>query len=355
MATKSVPKPTEGQAGENEASESGSGKHYSIEPIAGSVYAVLARDGGGAVSNSGLVDLGDSTLVIDTFVTPTAGEYLRADAQRLTGRIPRFVVNTHFHNDHIWGNQAFLPETDIISTADTRVLIQTAGMEEYNGYHAIASDRLSKLLAQQAAAETEARRASYDLLIGFFSQLERDFSRLHVTLPNLVFEKRMTLYGSLRRVELIAFSGAHTGSDTVVYLPDDKIVFMSDLLFVGHHPYIGNGDPDVWLDVLRSIQNGTAGIQHASRFVPGHGPVGNLADLARLGEYIASCQTIAQALFAEGKTGQADVDSTPVPAAFSGWAMPHFFYANLRFLLEKYQGPAAGLEEKKISPASNTF
>ncbi len=191
MATKSVPLPTGGQASDKGNLELRSSKHFSIEQLADGVYAVLARDGGGAVSNAGLVDLGDSTLVIDTFVTPTAGEYLRADAQRLTGRIPRYVVNTHFHNDHIWGNQAFLPEADIISTADTRVLIQTAGMEEYNGYHAISSDRLSKLQAQQGAAKTDAQRASFDLLIGFFSNLERDFPRLRVTLPNLVFEKRM--------------------------------------------------------------------------------------------------------------------------------------------------------------------
>ncbi len=163
MATKSDSKTAVGQASENETYESRSSKHYSIESLADGVYAVLARDGGGTVSNAGLINLGDSTLVVDTFVTPTAGDYLRADAQRLTGRIPRYVVNTHFHNDHIWGNQAFLPEADIISTADTRVLIQTAGMEEYNGYHAISSDRLKKLLAQQAAAETEAQRASFDL------------------------------------------------------------------------------------------------------------------------------------------------------------------------------------------------
>ncbi len=330
-------------------------KHFAIEPLTDGVYAAIARDGGAAISNAAVIDLGDSTLVVDTFVTPTAGEYLRAEAQRLTGRIPRFVFNTHFHNDHIWGNQAFLPEADIISTADTRALIETAGQEEYTGYHAISSDRLSKLLAQQAAAKTEEQRASFDKLIGFFSGLELDFPRLRVTLPNLVFEKRMILYGSRRRVELIEFLGAHTSSDSIVYLPEDKIVIMSDLLFVGQHPYVGNGNPDVWLEVLRSIQNGAAGIQNASRFVPGHGPVGNLGDLKRLGEYIRSCQKIARALIAEGKTGSADIDSTPVPEAFSGWSFPHFFSANLRFLLEKYQGPALGSKETKVSPASNTF
>lgn len=310
-------------------------KHFTLDMLCDGVYAAFARDGGAAISNAGLVDLGDSTLVIDTFLTPSAAEELRADAQRLTGRTPGRVVNTHYHNDHIWGNQVFLPEADLISTIETRVLIQTAGKGEYNDYRAITSDRLKELLSQKAAAQTGAQRTALDLMIGYFTGLEHDFPRLRVTLPNLVFEKRMGLYGSRRRAELIAFSGAHSGSDTVVYLPYDGIVFMSDLLFVGFHPYLGDGSPDRWLEVLHSILDGTAGIENTERFVPGHGPTGTRTDLERLADYIYDCQHIAQRLVDEGKTSQSDVASTPIPAAYADWTMPSFFYANLRFLIEK--------------------
>jgi cyclase len=309
-------------------------QHYGLDLLSDGVYAAIARDGGSAISNSGLVDLGDSTLVIDTFLTPTAAEDLRRDAQRLTGQSPRWVVDTHYHNDHIWGNQAFLPEADIISTAETRDLIRTAGKEEYDEYRAITDERLKDFQARQAAAETDAQRAAFEMWIGYFGSLKRDFPRLRVTLPNLVFEKRMNLYGSRRWAELVAFSGAHTGSDTVVYLPDDGILFMSDLLFVGFHPYLGDGSPERWLEVLRSILDGTAGIQNARVFVPGHGPTGSLADLQRLVDYIQACQGIAQALAAEGKVSPEDVASTPIPDAYRNWTMPRFFYANLRFLLD---------------------
>jgi len=310
-------------------------QHYTLELLSEGVYAAVARDGGAAICNAGLVDLGDSTLIIDTFLTPTAAEDLRADAQRLTGRAPRWVVNTHYHNDHIWGNQAFLPEADLISTAETRALIQTAGKQEYDEYRPIVGDRLRDMLAKQAAAETDAQRASFDLWIGYFGGMERDFPRLRVTLPNLAFESRMVLHGSRRRAELVAFSGAHTGSDVVVYLPDDGIVFMSDLLFVDCHPYLGDGNPDPWLKALRSILDGTAGIQNASRFVPGHGPIGTAADLQRLVGYIQACQQIAQTLAAEGRISEADVAATPIPAAYANWIVPRFFYANLSFLLDK--------------------
>lgn len=88
-------------------------KHFTLEPLNDGIYAAIAQDGGSAISNAGLVDLGDSTLVIDTLLTPTVGEDVRAESQRLTGRIPRWVVNTHYHNDHIWGNQVFLGEFQV--------------------------------------------------------------------------------------------------------------------------------------------------------------------------------------------------------------------------------------------------
>ncbi len=314
------------------------GQHYTLDVLGDGVYAAIARDGGAAIGNSGFVDLGGATLVVDTFVTPTAAEALRADIERLTGRAPRWVINTHYHNDHIWGNQVFLPEADLISTVRTRTLIQTAGKEEYDDYRAVADAQLKKWLGQQAAAKGELQRANADLMAGYFRGLVDDFPRLRVTLPNMVFENHMVLYGSKRRVELIAFADAHSGSDTVVYLPDDGILFMSDLLFIGFHPYVADGDPDGWLRVLRSIRDGTAGAPNVRRFVPGHGPTGTQADLEQLESYIETSQQIARQLATDGKSSEADAATAPIPDAYADWMLPRFFYANLSFLLRQYKG-----------------
>ncbi len=242
-------------------------KHYTLDKVTDGVYAAIARVGGSAIGNAGLVDLGDSTLVIDTFVTPTAAEDLRTDAQRLTGRDVRWVVNTHYHNDHIWGNQAFVPEAQIISTFQTRALIETAGREEYDDYRAVTDAKLKEALAQQAAAKTEAERAASELWVGFFSGLARDFPRLRVTLPTMLFESHMLLRGSKRRAELIAFTAAHSGSDAIVYLPDDGIVFMSDLLFAGYHPYLAMATPTVvWRRYARSWTGQRASTMQAASF-----------------------------------------------------------------------------------------
>ncbi len=331
------------------------GQHYRLDQLADGVYAAIASSGGAAVGNAGIVDLGNATLVVDTFVTPTAAEDLRADAARLTGRLPRWVVNTHYHNDHIWGNQVFLPDADVISTVETRALIQTAGQEEYDYYRAISADRLKQMESQRAAAPSEAQRAALDLMIAYFRGMVQDFPRLQVTLPNVLFEGRMVLHGTRRRAELIAFSGAHSGSDAVVYLPDDGIVFMSDLLFVGFHPYVGDGDPDLLLNVLHSILDGSAGIPRTSRFVPGHGPVAAASDLEVLAAYIEQCRQAAQELVSTGKTADSDVAAAPILAAYKDWTMPRFYYANLGFMVHQQRGTASPAGEPAARGTSNSF
>jgi len=310
-------------------------QHYSLEQLGEGVYAAIAKDGGAAICNAGIVDLGGATLVVDAFLTPSAAEDLRADAQRLTGRSPRWVVDTHYHNDHIWGNQAFLPEAVLISTVATRGLIQTAGKEEFDQFLATTADRLKDLRAQQAAATTEAQRAAINLWLGYYAGLAHDFPRLKVTLPNLVFEKRLTLYGSWRRADLIEFVGAHTGSDVVVYLPDDGVIYMSDLLFVGFHPYLADGNPGGFLEALRAILDGSIGIQNATYFIPGHGPLGTFADVQKLADYIQDCQQIARTLVEQGRTGQVEVEATPIPEVYQDLTFPPFFYANLRYMVDK--------------------
>ncbi len=309
--------------------------HYSLHPLAEGIYAAIARDGGAAICNAGLIDLGESTLVVDAFLTPSAAENLRLDALQLTGRFPDRVINTHYHNDHIWGNQAFLPEAEIISTIRTNELIQTEGRKEYEEYCAISTDRLKELLERQSRASTAEDAAGLELWIGYYRGLVKDLPRLNVVLPEVLFENHLAIHGSRRRAELVAFTGAHTGSDVVVSLQEEGVVFMGDLLFVGCHPYLADGDPDRLLAAIRSILDGSAGIREAECFIPGHGPVGTREDLRLLAAYIEDCGKLARQLIDSGCCGPEYIEAYPVPAAYTDWSMPRFFRSNLRFLIEK--------------------
>ena len=77
--------------------------HFTLQPLAENVFAAVAKDGGAAICNAGLVDLGGQILVYDTFLTPQAAQDLRDSAVKYFGRTPQLVIYSHFHNDHIWG------------------------------------------------------------------------------------------------------------------------------------------------------------------------------------------------------------------------------------------------------------
>jgi cyclase len=123
-------------------------RHFRLERLADGIWAAIHIDGGWAQSNAGIIDLGDRTLVFDTFINPEAATDLRAVALELTGRPAVTVINSHSHNDHMWGNQAFPPETDIISTTKTRELITAEWEEEYEWCREHSAQRLEQLQAR---------------------------------------------------------------------------------------------------------------------------------------------------------------------------------------------------------------
>src|SRR5512146_626102 len=102
--------------------------YFHVERIAEGIWAAIVERGTGAWGNAGIVALGDRTLVFDTFLTPAAARDLRAAAESLTGRAVSYVVNSHYHMDHIHGNAVF-SDAHIIATEKTRERIATRGVE----------------------------------------------------------------------------------------------------------------------------------------------------------------------------------------------------------------------------------
>jgi glyoxylase-like metal-dependent hydrolase (beta-lactamase superfamily II) len=78
---------------------------FHLQELANGVYAVIHVTGGAAIGNASIVDLGDRTLVYDSLFTPQAGEDLRAAAEALTDRPTDVVINSHYHNDHVWATR----------------------------------------------------------------------------------------------------------------------------------------------------------------------------------------------------------------------------------------------------------
>ena len=129
-------------------------RHFTIETLAEGVWAAIARDGGAAICNCGIVDLGYQTVLFDATLTMQAALDLRAAAEELNGRPVAWVVNSHYHNDHTWGNIIF-GDAPTICSAQTRQLMSTDGLEEYQWNLAHAAAELAALQQQAQTASEE--------------------------------------------------------------------------------------------------------------------------------------------------------------------------------------------------------
>ena len=218
---------------------------------------------------------------------------MRLAAQQLTGRDPELLVNSHYHNDHIWGNQVFSPQASILSTSQTRKLIETEGQEELRWARETAAGSLEEYSRKYAAEQDEHKRQDLHLWVGYFQALVDNMPALTIRVPDITFEDRLTIHGSSSPVELLAFHNSHCGSDTILVLPEARIIFMADLLFVKSHPFLAECDVFALLDSLKQISG-----MNATVFVPGHGPLGTAGDLATNADYISICVDTARNIVA---------------------------------------------------------
>jgi cyclase len=239
-------------------------EHYRLDPVAEGVVAAIALPGGGGVGNAAIVDLGGSTLVFDTGMTPQAGAELRGAAERIAPIAT--VVNSHYHGDHVRGNQAF-PGVEIVGTTRTGELLETRGAER---------------LAQQRELDSEAYIAS--LPEGPDRETARHLAatiaEVELRPPTRTFDDRLELVPG---VEAITFGGGHTDSDAVLFLADRGVLLAGDLVFAHIHPWIGDGHPEQWLQILVRLQS-----LGAATVVPGHGEVSQAAELQAMHDHIAA-------------------------------------------------------------------
>ncbi len=317
-------------------------KHFQVERLADGVYAIIASEQGYADCNAGIVDIGDGTIVFDTFISPEAARDLLKATEQLTSNKITHVVNSHRHNDHFRGNQVFGPNVDIISTALTREAIIRNEPEEIKEEKKTLPKEIIHAQSQLKSEKDPKRRRELALIISYMQGVVKSHHELKTRLPNITFEHKLTIHGTTRTVELIPLAG-HTTSDIILNIPKEKITFMGDLLFVEMHPYLPSGSPEQWKQSLAKVKR--LGVQIA---VPGHGPVGKSENLQMISQYIKTLEKMVANMIKHGRhMNQASLESVPSP--FDTWLCPdNFFVTNLQFLykLAKQQKEARWRADK---------
>lgn len=302
--------------------------HFKIEKLAERVYAAIPTDGY-SDCNAGIIDLGDATLIFDTFVTPKAARELKEAAAELLPNPIRFVVNSHWHYDHIRGNQVFSPDALIISTSLTRSKIAKIKIDA-DLAKAKMKEEIEKTRSRIKTETNDFRRqelADY-WLIHFQAQFE-SFDELRITPPNLTFKERLVLHGSSRDVEIFCYGHGHSDSDTVLYLPNEKIAFLGDLLDSEYHPWMGGCFFEDWIEYLKKLKS-----LRLKKVVPGHGPVVGLQAIDVMIDYLNLVQDTANKLLKEGKKPE-DALGLVAPPPYDLWSCIDYFGLNVSSVLTK--------------------
>ncbi len=228
-------------------------------------YAWLQPDGGWGWSNAGLIVDGDQSLLVDTlFDKPLTKNMLAAmaAAEPKATKQFNFLVNTHANADHCNGNE-LVDGAEIIASRACR---DELAREDPN---------LLQTLMERAPFMGEVG----DFLTYCFSDF--DFLGINRTLPTRTFEGEMNLQVGDKQVLLKQVGPAHTAGDILAYVPEDKLIFTGDILFIEGHPILWAGPVANWIaacDYMLGLD--------LECVVPGHGPVTNKRGIEALRGYL---------------------------------------------------------------------
>lgn len=293
-------------------------RHFRIEALAPGVHAAIATPAGFGLCNSGIVDLGDETLVFDTMLTPMAGNDLVRAAERATGRRPAWAVNSHWHGDHIWGNSAFVG-SHIVSSRKVRANILQFSRRQF------VEDRreMRRQLPKLDGPKSPYSKADRPLLRAWFEGVVTTPRSHPIVPPGVTFEDELVLEGSRRSVHLLTYGGGHSPSDVFAFLPDEGILFAGDLAIQGFHPSVGNGWPARWIAILKRMER-----LKTDSVLPGHGPPGPRRLLSTTRGYLQEVDRIAREAVRRG-TSLKDVARAPIPSTYRSWRFSLMFSGNI--------------------------
>ena len=210
-----------------------------LHKISEHVYANWDGETGG---NVGIIELEDKVLAVDAQY-PGSAKKFREAIRNVTDKPITHLLLTHVHGDHVWGNQVF-EDTNIVSHERLKEKMSMSLQNEW------APGNLEKLLESYKEDSPE-RWWLYE--------------GLRIVLPSTTFKTQYEVEG----IKFI-HTGGHSDCSSIVYVPEDRLVFAGDLLFVGRYPWAGDptANPTTWIAAFEAILD-----LKADKIVSGHGPL----------------------------------------------------------------------------------
>ena len=231
-------------------------------------------------SNAAFLVTPDGVLVVDTRQHPAHGRDLIERIRKITDKPVKWVINTHAHGDHFYGNPAFKAVgAAIVAHRDT-----VAGM------------------VKNEEIEFKRRQA-------FFRSMKLDPAEVKTVLPDVTFDSRMTLVLGGRTVEIIYLGPGQNPGDTLVHFPHARALYVGGPFARKNWSNMSfTPSVDGWIALLRKIA-----AMDVDLFLPGHGDVSTRQDVLDEAKLLADVQTEVKAAIAKGMSQEDTVKNLRFP------------------------------------------
>lgn len=236
-----------------------------LTKIADNIYSYVGVENGGPTNsfaaNAGIIVGKDGIVVVDTLISAQQAQRFLKDIRKISDKPIRYVIATHSHLDHIFGNAEFAKTgAVVVAHANCRENMLNGSEEtlKHSSEHGLTPEQM------------EGTEIAY---------------------PSITFTDRMSIDMGDETVNLIYIAPSHTTGSIMVHIPGEKVIFTGDILFTDFHPYLAEGDIPGWIRNLDYIDT-----LDVDRIIPGHGPISGKNDIADMEKYLVTFDTKAREL-----------------------------------------------------------
>ncbi len=228
-----------------------------VQPVAGSVHMITGAGGNIAVSVGP-----DGVLVVDDQYAPLAPR-IRATIATVTDKPVRFVLNTHWHVDHVGGNADF-----------------------GRGATLVAHDNVRQRLAE-----------------GHPNVLGRAIPpAAPEALPVITFDRSLTFHFNGEPIRALHFPQGHTDGDVIVFFPKSNVVHMGDTFVTYGLPFVDVASGGSLRGMIDAVEKAMAAVPDDVKVIPGHGPVSGKADVLAFAAMLRDCVKLVDEAIRKGQT-----------------------------------------------------
>ncbi|HEY7099335.1 MAG TPA: MBL fold metallo-hydrolase [Terriglobales bacterium] len=232
-----------------------------VTKVSGNVY-MLEGAGGNIAASVG----DDGIVIVDDQFAPLADK-IRAALKGITDKPIRFVINTHFHEDHTGANGIFQKEAPVLAHDNVRKRLEEGGTSGNNG-----------------GVSFKFAPAAKDIL------------------PIITFDHDITVHLNGEDIRALHFPSGHTDGDSVIFFPKSNVVHMGDDFVTYGFPFVDLGGGGSVIGMISALEQILPKVPPDVKVIPGHGPISNLDDVRRYLAMLKDTRAVVEAGIKQGKS-----------------------------------------------------